>query len=199
MRKCRWRDNGGRTFLSASWRVGKSALLLWLALGCGTSQAADKPAVWARVQLLEPRDAPYKVQVVVRPSYGTNINFFVGQRISEPVGGQYYPPSADELAAREKGVIAKFALDSVVPPASTSVSQIMAWPLWSLNGGAVLIANFTGNPVENVTIRFWSPQPVKSLRSIRQRELKFSQDKDKYVSCALAVKDVTDILIVNPK
>lgn len=94
-------------------------------------------------------------------------------------------------------VIAQFALDAVVPPATTSVSQILAWPLWSLNGGVVLIANFTGNPAENVTVSFGSPQPVKSLRSIRQGELKFEQDKDKRVTCTIPVKDVTDILIVN--
>jgi hypothetical protein len=94
-------------------------------------------------------------------------------------------------------VIAQFALDAVTPPAITSASQIMAWPLWALNGGAVLIANFTGDPAENVRVSFWSPQIVKTLRSIRVGQLKFEQDKDKRVTCTIPVKDVTDILIIN--
>src|ERR1043166_621533 len=96
-----------------------------------------------------------------------------------------------------RNVIARFALDAVVPPATSSASQILACPPWAPNAGAVLIANFTGNPAENVTVRFWSPQPVKSLRSIHQGELKFEQDKDKRVTCSLSVKDVTDVLIIN--
>jgi hypothetical protein len=96
-----------------------------------------------------------------------------------------------------RNAIARFALDAVSPPATSSVSQILAWPLWARNGGAVLIANFTGNPAEQVTVRFWFPQPVKSLRSLRAGELKFDQDKEQQVTCNLPVKDVTDILVIN--
>ena len=61
----------------------------------------------------------------------------------------------------------------------------------------MLIANYTGSAAESVTVRFQSPMPAKRLRSLRAGELKFEQDKDQRVTCTLAVKDVTDILIVN--
>ena len=51
------------------WRWG--VVFFAAANGCVLTETAaetaeQKPAVWARVQLLAPRDTPYKVQVVVR-------------------------------------------------------------------------------------------------------------------------------------
>jgi hypothetical protein len=60
--------------------------------------------VAVRVSLLEPTNTPYKVEVVVRPSYVTNIVFFVGKTLSSLTGGQYTIPSTDSLKAREDEV-----------------------------------------------------------------------------------------------
>ncbi|MHB0935655.1 MAG: hypothetical protein ACYC6A_04625 [Armatimonadota bacterium] len=98
----------------------------------------------------------------------------------------------------ERDVYAKFALDAgVKPPAVTSVSQILAYPLWSKSGGVVLIANYTGEPAkENVTVRFQAPVDVTTLRSLRHGALKFTR-KGGYIECSVPVDDVTDILVVN--
>jgi hypothetical protein len=96
-----------------------------------------------------------------------------------------------------RDVYVKFALDAgVKPPAVTSVSQILAYPLWSKGAGVVLLANYTGEPAENVTVRFQAPVTVKSLRSLRHGELKFTRARG-YIECAVPVDDVTDILVVN--
>ena len=73
----------------------------WMTLAAGATEAQTKSQVWARIQLLKPRACPYTVQVVVRPAYGSNITFFVGQTVSGAIGGQYSPPPADQLKARE--------------------------------------------------------------------------------------------------
>lgn len=97
-----------------------------------------------------------------------------------------------------RDVYARFAFDAgVKPPALTSVSQILAYPLWSKGAGVVLIANYAGEPAkEHVTVRFQSPVRVKSLRSLRHGAVKFNS-KGGYIECSLPVDDVTDILVVN--
>ncbi len=55
-------------------------------------------------------------------------------------------------------VYTDFALESgVQPPATTSVSQILAWPLWIQDKGVILLANYTGAPAAEVRVRFETP------------------------------------------
>jgi len=94
---------------------------------------------------------------------------------------------------KEREAIVRPALDSGVrPAATTSVSQILAWPLWTQHKGVVLIANFTGNPAEAVEVGFLLPRPVRAVRSLRHGDLKF----DEATRCTLPVNEVTDILVV---
>jgi len=97
-----------------------------------------------------------------------------------------------------RDVYAKFALEAgVKPPAFTSVSQILAFPLWSKGAGVVLIANYTGEPAKDaVTVRFQSPVRVQTLRSLHHGALRFKRTHG-YIECSLPVNDVTDILVVN--
>lgn len=96
-----------------------------------------------------------------------------------------------------RDVYAKFALDAgVKPPAFTSVSQLLAFPLWSKGAGVVLIANYTGEPAANVTVRFQAPMDVKTVRSLHHGDLLFKRAGG-YLECSVPVDDVTDILVVN--
>jgi len=95
-----------------------------------------------------------------------------------------------------RDIIAGFALDAVQPPAATSASQVLAMPLWSKTQGAILIANYTGNPAENVKVTFRAPIEVKSVTSLREGELAIKR-KGGVCECTLPVRDVTDMLIVN--
>jgi len=106
-------------------------------------------------------------------------------------GAVIYPQGA------ERDVYVKFALDAgVKAPAVTSANQILAYPLWSPGAGVVLLANYTGEPAEAVTVRFQSPMMVKSVRSLHHGALKFTR-KGSYTECVVPVTDVTDILVVN--
>ncbi|MEO6907438.1 MAG: hypothetical protein ABI210_06070, partial [Abditibacteriaceae bacterium] len=100
----------------------------------------------------------------------------------------------------QRTVFSGFALGSKAQvPASTSVSQILAWPLWpqdKTKGGAILLANYTGEPAAQITVRFASPLKITALRSLRQGALKFTRLDKAHYSVALPMNDVTDILIV---
>ena len=100
-------------------------------------------------------------------------------------------------ASEQREIIAQFALDAgTQPPAITSESQILAWPLWSQESGVVLLANFTGEPAGEVTVRFAGPVRVESLRSVRRGELKFERAENGQITCKLSVEAVTDILVL---
>ncbi len=102
-----------------------------------------------------------------------------------------------EGPARE--AIAGFALRANVSvPAATSVNQILAWPLWTQHNGVILIANFSGEPVKNVTVSFTAPVPFKTLRSLRAGDLTSGVKRmdASRVEVTLPVSDVTDMLIL---
>jgi hypothetical protein len=97
----------------------------------------------------------------------------------------------------KRTIFTDFALTSgIEPPATTSVSQILAWPLWTQQQGVVLLANFTGEPAQNLTVKFTAPVLVKSIRSLKQGALKFTQPDPQHVELTLPMPDVTDILVV---
>ena len=105
-------------------------------------------------------------------------------------GANVFPSDA------RRDIIAALARESVTPPAITSVSQIVASPLWAKKQGVVLLANYTGNPAENVTVTFQSPLTVRTVTSLRTGKLKFKRHHGT-IECTLPVRDVTDMLIVN--
>lgn len=93
-------------------------------------------------------------------------------------------------------IIAEFAVEAGVRrPAVTSADQVLAWPLWGQDRGVILLANFTGEPVDALEVRFESHLPVRTVRSLRVGELKHEQ-ADGAVSCTLPMAQVTDILVV---
>lgn len=100
-------------------------------------------------------------------------------------------------ANEKREVIAGFALKSKVePPATTSVNQILAYPLWTQHNGVVLLSNYTGEAATSVTVNFAVAMPVKKMRSIHRGELKFTQPDTRHVKVTLPMPDVTDILVV---
>ncbi|MHB0937288.1 MAG: hypothetical protein ACYDCO_21435 [Armatimonadota bacterium] len=105
-------------------------------------------------------------------------------------GAIIYPVSV------RRDIITGLAWNTVQQPATTSVSQILAMPLWSKTQGAILIANYTGNPAEKVTVTFRSPVKVKSVTSLRAGKLAVKR-RGGVFECTLPVKDVTDILLIN--
>jgi hypothetical protein len=99
-------------------------------------------------------------------------------------------------AGEKRDVFARFAADSAVTvPARTSVGQILAWPLWTKDKGVVLLANFSGKPVENMVVQFRAPMPVSKVRSLRTGEVKFTKDLREY-ALTLPMGEVTDVLVV---
>ena len=105
-------------------------------------------------------------------------------------GANVFPSDA------RRDIIAALARESVTPPAITSVSQIVASPLWAKKQGVVLLANYTGNPAENVTVTFQAPLTVRTVTSLRAGKLKFKRHHGT-IECTLPVRDVTDMLIIN--
>lgn len=100
-------------------------------------------------------------------------------------------------AAEQRSIFTDFALASAVePPATTSVSQILAWPLWTPQQGVVLLANFTGEPVPQLKVKFRVPVLMTSLRSLKHGSLKFTQPDPLHAEVTLPMLDVTDILVV---
>jgi hypothetical protein len=97
---------------------------------------------------------------------------------------------------RKRGVYTEFASAAGVRrPATTSVDQLLTWPLWTKDKGVLLLANYTGQPRPGVEVTFDSPVPVHKLRSIRRGELTFTNEGGQ-IRTTLPVEDVTDILIV---
>ena len=75
-------------------------------------------------------------------------------------------------ADEKRMIFTDFALSGAVePPATTSQSQILAWPLWTQQKGVVLLANFTGEPAKSLTVRFAAPVLVKHIRSEKTRRI----------------------------
>ena len=100
-------------------------------------------------------------------------------------------------AGAERAIFSEFALSSgVEPPATTSVSQIMAWPLWTQQKGTILLANFTGEAAPQMTLKFAAPVAVKSIRSVKRGLLKFAQSDPRHIEISVPMTDVTDILVV---
>ena len=64
-------------------RIAIAMLFTILAFGVGSEGVEEAPEVWVRIQLIEPGDAPYRVQVVaLSPGRKTN-TLFVGQTVAE--------------------------------------------------------------------------------------------------------------------
>jgi len=98
---------------------------------------------------------------------------------------------------QRRQAIAAFALEAGAwPAASTSVSQILAWPLWTQQKGVVLLANFSDEPAERMVVRFRSPVPVSKVRSLRSGEVNFKAKAQGEFELALPMGEVTDVLVV---
>jgi hypothetical protein len=100
-------------------------------------------------------------------------------------------------ADQRREAIAAMALQAGArPPASTSVSQVLAWPLWAQQKGVVLLANFSGEPAETMVVRFRSPLPVSKVRSLRTGEVKFTAKGQREFDLTMPMSEVTDVLVV---
>ena len=96
-----------------------------------------------------------------------------------------------------RSIITAFALESnTETPATTNVNQILAWPLWSEQGGAILLANYSGAISEQLSVTFQSKGKVKKIRSLRSGKLNFTRVDSIHTKLTLPLKDVTDILLV---
>ena len=95
-----------------------------------------------------------------------------------------------------RDIIAGLAFTTVQQAATTSENQILAMPLWSKTQGVILIANYTGNPTEAMTVAFQAPITVKSVTSLRNGKLKFTRRGNR-IACTMPVHDVTDMLLIN--
>jgi hypothetical protein len=145
-------------------------------------QAADKVAV--------ARSYGKGVVQIVPWTAGKEYMDFATKAEGKPAHAVIFP------VGEKRDVFTKLAVGSAVAiPARTSVSQILAWPLWTKDKGVVLLANFTGEPAANVEIVFASPVRVTKLRSLRKGELKFTKDGQE-IRVSLPLEEVTDILRV---
>ena len=100
-------------------------------------------------------------------------------------------------ADQRREAIAAFALQAgAQPPATTSANQVLAWPLWTQQKGVVLLANFSGEPAENLVVRLRSPAPVAKVRSLRTGEVTFKAKDQRDLELTLPMNDVTDVLVV---
>ncbi len=97
---------------------------------------------------------------------------------------------------RREAITAFASHAGVRPPASTSISQILAWPLWTQHNGVVLLANFTGERAEKVVVQFHSPVPVSNVRSLRTGEVKFTKKDHGEFELTLPMYEVTDVIVV---
>ncbi len=98
--------------------------------------------------------------------------------------------------ARRQAIVALALEAGARPPASTSISQILAWPLWAQHKGVVLLANFSGETAEKMVVRFHSPLPVGKVRSLRRGEMKFTTPDRHEVELTMPLGEVTDVLVV---
>ncbi len=98
---------------------------------------------------------------------------------------------------QRRQAIAAFALEAGArPAASTSVSQILAWPLWTQQKGVVLLANFSGESAERMVVQFHSPLPVSKVRSLRNGAVNFKAKDQGEFELAVPMDEVTDVLVV---
>jgi hypothetical protein len=92
-------------------------------------------------------------------------------------------------------IYSEFALAAgAQPPATTSINQILAWPLSTQHNGVVLLANYTGEPAENVAVSFISPLPITKATALHAGPLKLSHPDADHFEFTLPMKDVTDII-----
>jgi hypothetical protein len=151
-----------------------------------------------------------------RPANGISAARDVGQRAAGAgqvcvvpwTAGKEYMDGAREIDGQlakavvyptdgRRSVITGFAAAcGALAPATTSADQILAWPLWTQHQGVILLANFSGQPAQSLTVRFASPLPVNRLRSIRHGELPFARQANQQVEAALPMREVTDILVL---
>jgi hypothetical protein len=100
-------------------------------------------------------------------------------------------------ADQRREAITAFALQAGArPPACTSLSQILAWPLWTQHSGVVLLANFSGEPATKMVVKFRSPLPVNKVRSLRTGQVKFTVKDQREVELTMPMGEVTDVLVV---
>ena len=129
-------------------------------------------------------------------------------RVEPRTVGKNYMDSAREIEGKLakaivfpsdewRQAITAFALEAGARhAASTSVSQILAWPLWTQQKGVVLLANFSGEPAERMVVRFRSPVPVSKVRSLRSGEVNFKAKDQGEFELAVPMREVTDVLVV---
>jgi hypothetical protein len=92
-------------------------------------------------------------------------------------------------------IYADFALDAdAAPPATTSVSQVLAWPLWTQHNGVVLLANYTGEPAAEVRVRLFTPMPITQARALHGGNLHLTHPDADHVEFTVPMKDVTDMI-----
>lgn len=92
-------------------------------------------------------------------------------------------------------IYSEFALAAgAAPPATTSINQILAWPLWTEHNGVLLLANYTGEPLENVVVKFISPLPITKATALHAGPLRLSHPDADHFEITLRMKDVTDIV-----
>jgi len=82
------------------------------------------------------------------------------------------------------------------PPAITSASQVLAWPLWTQNKGVILLANYTGEPVSELHVTFVAPLPITKAHSLRQGELALGRLDQDGLQLTLPMDEVTDIILL---
>ncbi len=101
-------------------------------------------------------------------------------------------------AEEKRKIFSDFATESTVAlPATTSASQVLAWPLWSQRSGVILIANYTGEPAGTVRVTFTPPLPITKIRSLRHGERKLETLAGGTMEVDLPVDGVTDVLVVD--
>jgi hypothetical protein len=92
-------------------------------------------------------------------------------------------------------IYTEFAFASGVhPPAVTSVNQVLAWPLWTQHKGVILLANYTGEPSDQVVVKFISPLPISKASALHAGALKLIHSDSDHFEITLPMKDVTDII-----
>ncbi len=179
--------------------------------------------VWKPVGDLKRWDDPIKVDDWRRPIFAREATIMRQGPVKEPYQtgyraglvsvvprtvGKDYVDGAREVdgklakatlfpADQRREAITAFALQAGVrPPARASVSQILAWPLWTQQKGLVLLANFSGEPVEKLLVQVHSPVPVGKVRSLRTGEVKFKATGQGDLELILPMGEVTDVLVV---
>ncbi len=97
---------------------------------------------------------------------------------------------------RREAIVAFAVQAGAQPPATTSASQILAWPLWTQSRGVILLANFSGEPADKLVVRFRSPTRPSKVRSLRSGALTFTAKAQRDFELTLPMEEVTDVLVV---